>query len=194
MRLNRYLSFTFCYLLFAILTGFDSSADMRWVILLACIFVPKLFAADNLLIMDVFARVTPAGQTAPNPDPFIESILRDENSSAPEDVSQLGRKWFQINSTGQDFKADLNGIGSQRIAVSFTVSVSSDGDCAVTNFQALASATNKQAFAPGSSQVSSAGGFTVSPGKRVTQSLTAVSDAGQVTYYLIFSAAKGVAG
>src|SRR6516162_6263591 len=93
---------------------------MRWVILLACIFVPKLFAADNLLIMDVFARVTRAGQTAPDPDPFIESILRGENSSAPEGVSQLGRKWFQINSTGQDFKADLNGIGSQRIAVSFT--------------------------------------------------------------------------
>ena len=167
---------------------------MRWVILLACIFVPKLFAADNLLLMDVFARITPVGQTAPDPAPFIESILQGETSNALEGVSQLDRKWFQTNSTGQDFKADLPGIGNQRIAVSFTASVSSDGDCAVTNFQALASATNKQAFAPGSAQVSSVGGFTVSPGKRVMQSLTAVSEAGRVTYYLIFSAAKGVAG
>jgi hypothetical protein len=167
---------------------------MRWVALLAFILVPKLCAADNLLIMDVFARVTPAGQTAPDPDPFLESILQGETSSAPEDVSQLDRKWFQITPTAQDLKADLNGIGSQRVAVSFTVSVLPNGDCAVTNFQALALATNKQLFAPGSSQVSSIGGFTVSPGKRVTQSLTALSDAGQVTYYLIFSAAKGVAG
>jgi hypothetical protein len=167
---------------------------MRWVVLLACILVPKFCAADDLLIMDVFARVTPAGQTAPDPDPFLESILQGETSSAPEDVSQLDRKWFQITPTAQDLKADLNGIGSQRVAVSFTVSVLPNGDCAVTNFQALALATKKQLFAPGSSQVSSIGGFTVSPGKRVAQSLTALSDAGQVTYYLIFSAAKGVAG
>ena len=167
---------------------------MRWVVLLACIFVPRLCAADDLLIMDVFSRVTPAGQTAPDPDPFLESILQGETSSAPEDVSQLDRKWFQITPSGQYFRADLNSIGNQRVAVSFTVSVLPNGDCAVTNFQALALASNKQLFAPGSSQVSSIGGFTVSPGKRVTQSLTAISDAGQVIYYLIFSAAKGVAG
>ena len=169
---------------------------MRCVLLLvlAFVLVPKLFSAENLLIMDVFARLTPTGQTAPVPDPFIESVLRGETSSAPEEISQLDRKWFQINSTGQDLKTDLNGLGGQRVAVSFTVSVLPNGDCAVTNFQALASATNKQSFAPGSSQVSSIGGFKISPGQRIAQFVTASSETGTVTYYLIFSAAKGVAG
>lgn len=164
------------------------------MLLLACILVPKLFAAEDLLIMDVFARVTPAGQTAPAPDPFIESILRGETPSAPEDVSQLGRKWFRVNSTEQNLQTDLNGLAGQRVAVSFTASVLPNGVCAVTNFQALASATNKQPFAPGSSQVSSIGGFTISPGQRMAQPLSASSDTGRVTYYLIFSAATGVAG
>ena len=50
---------------------------MRVLLLLGllCLLMPEPCAADDLLILALFARVTPAGQVEPVPDPFIESIL-----------------------------------------------------------------------------------------------------------------------
>jgi hypothetical protein len=76
----------------------------------------------------------------------------------------------------------------------FTAAVLINGNCAVTQYRAMAFAkTSKgQTSSVGSSETVSRAGFTVTPGSRVTQSVSAQSGSGTVVYYLIFSAARGV--
>jgi hypothetical protein len=171
---------------------------MRRVLLLGLLFVliPKLCAADDLLILALLARVTPAGQVQPVPDPFIESILNGGAAEAAQGVQALPRKTFQINSWPKDFESEFDGIQGQRIVVSFTALVLPNGSYAVTDYRVIgiARGPGNQLVAPGSSELVSRGGFTITPGRLIPQSVTARFEGGVVTYYLIFSAAKGVAG
>ena len=49
---------------------------MRRVLLIAVTYllVPKPLAAEDLLILALYARVTPAGQVEPIPDSAVESM------------------------------------------------------------------------------------------------------------------------
>lgn len=171
------------------------SVRCELLLALACVLVPKLCSAEDLLIIDIFARVTPVGQSEPVPDPFVESILRGETPQTSQDVLQLPAKSFQISARPQDFESDFGGVQGQRVAVAFTALVLPSRVCAVTNYRAigLARASRNQLIVPGSSEVVSRGGFTITPSQRVLQSVTARYEGGTVTYYLIFSAANGLA-
>jgi hypothetical protein len=154
-----------------------------------------LFAADNLLIVDVYARIVPEGVTEPLPDPFIDAIVSGKQKPLPAGVQQLQSKAFQIKSGSGDFQAVIPGVEGQRVELSFTAAVLPNGECAVANFQlgAAAESSRGNALPSDSSQTMNRGGFAVAPGQRVTQWVSALSGAGTVFYYLIFSAAKGVA-
>jgi hypothetical protein len=170
---------------------------MRCSVLLLSAFLlaRSLFAADDLLILEVYARVVPTGQTEPIPDPFVESVLRGEDPPLVG-VSTLQGKSFQISSRSQEFAPVVVGLEGQRVSVRFTAVVLPNGNCAVTRYQALGLArTSRNQISPvGSSEVASLNGFTVRPGQRIPQSVTAQSEGDTVIYYLIFSAARGVAG
>lgn len=152
------------------------------------------FAADSLLIVDVYARIVPQGVTEPIPDPFIEAIVSGQQKSLPPDVQQLQSKAFQIKSGSGDFQAVIPGVEGQRIELSFTAAVLPNGQCAVTDFQlgAASESSSGNALPSESSQTMNRGGFAVAPGQRVPQWVSTQSGAGAVFYYLIFSAAKGV--
>jgi hypothetical protein len=171
---------------------------MRWYLFLLATFflAPTLVAAERLLVMEVYARIVPIGQTEPIPAPFVESVRREETPVNSEGIHALQGKSFQISSRFQDFAPVVVGLEGQRVSAQFTAVVLPNGDCAITRYEAFGLArTPKNQISPvGSSEVVSRNGFTVTPGHRVPQSVTAQSDDGTVIYYLIFSAAKGVAG
>jgi hypothetical protein len=171
---------------------------MRRVLLLGllCLLMPELCAADDLLILALFARATPTGQAEPVPDPFLDSILDGSAPEPSQGVQVLQGKTYQISSWPKHFESEFDGIQGQRVVVSFTAPVLPNGTYAVTDCRVLgiAKARGNQLVAPGSSEVVSKGGFTIAPGQHIPQSVTARFDGGVVTYYLIFSGAKGVAG
>jgi hypothetical protein len=168
---------------------------VRFVLLLAFLFValPE-FGAENLLIIDVYARVVPQSETKPIPDPFIAAILRGELKTAAPGVQKLQGKVFQMKPVSHDFEAVLAGVDGQRVELSFTAALLPSGACAVTNFQlGAASASQQGALLPSnSSQTMSRGGFTLQPGQKISQSVSAQFGNGTIIYYLVFSAAKGV--
>ncbi|MGA8660561.1 MAG: hypothetical protein WB586_30985 [Chthoniobacterales bacterium] len=90
---------------------------------LLCLLSPKLCAADDLLILALFARVTPAGQVEPVPDPFIESILNRGTAEPSQGVQVLQGETYQISSWPKDFASEFDGIQGQRVVVSFTALV-----------------------------------------------------------------------
>jgi hypothetical protein len=160
----------------------------------AFFLVPNLYADEQLLVMTVYARIVLAGQVAPAPDPFLEAAVRDEIPAIGEGIQALQGKSFQISSKFQDFAPVVAGVEGQKVSMQFTVAVLSNGICAVTQYRAMALATTSkgQTSPIGSSQTVSRGGFRVTPGSRVVQSVSAQSGGGTVVYYLIFSAVKGI--
>jgi hypothetical protein len=155
-----------------------------------------LISADNLLIVDVYARILPEGQIEPIPDPFLEAIVSGKQVSLPAGVQQVQGKTFQIKSASRDFQAVIPGVEGQRVELSFTAAVLSNGGCAVTDFQlgAASESSRGNVLPSNSSQTMSRGGFTVVPGQRVRQTVSMKFKGGLIFYYLIFSAAKGVMG
>ncbi len=139
--------------------------------------------------------MVPTGQVQPTPDPFVESVLRGENPPLTG-ISTMQGKSFQLSSKFQDFAPVIAGLEGQRVSLRFTAVVLPNGDCAVTQFQAvgLVRASRSRLGPVGSSLMASGSGFTVAPGRRIPQSVSAQFEGGKVIYYLIFSAAKGVAG
>ena len=155
-----------------------------------------LISAENLLIVDVYARILPEGQIEPIPDPFVEAIVSGRQVSLPAGVQQVQGKTFQIKSASRDFQAVIPGVEGQRVELSFTAAVLSNGGCAVTDFQlgAAAESSRGNVLPSNSSQTMSRGGFTVVPGQRVRQTVSVKFRGGLIFYHLIFSAAKGVTG
>jgi hypothetical protein len=155
-----------------------------------------LISAESLLIVDVYARMVPEGQIEPIPDPFVEAIVSGKQVPLPAGVQQVQGKTFQIRSASRDFQAVIPGVDGQRVELSFTAAVLSNGGCAVTDFQlGVASESSRGNVLPSnSSQTMSRGGFTVVPGQRILQSVSVKFRGGLIFYYLIFSAAKGVTG
>jgi hypothetical protein len=158
------------------------------------IAAPLLFPAENLLIVDVYARILPEGQIEPIPDPFIDAILSGKQGPLPAGVQQVQGKVFQIKSVSRDFQAVIPGVDAQRVELSFAAAVLPNGKCAVTDFQLGAASESSigNALPSNSSQTMSRGGFTVAPGQRIPQSVSVKFKGGLIFYYLIFSAAKGV--
>jgi hypothetical protein len=156
--------------------------------------VPNLYADEQLLVMTVYARIVLAGQVAPAPDPFLGAAVRGEIPAIGEGIQALQGKSFQINSKFQDFATVIAGVERQKVSMQFTAAVLPNGICAVTQYRAraLATTSNGQSSPIGSSQAVSRGGFRVTPGIRVVQSVSAQSGGGTVVYYLIFSAVKGI--
>ena len=76
----------------------------------AFLLVPQLYAAERLLIVDVYVRIVPAGQIAPIPDPFIEAVVRGETPVIGEGIQALQGKSFQINPKFQDFAPVVAGV------------------------------------------------------------------------------------
>jgi hypothetical protein len=153
-----------------------------------------LIAAENLLIVDVYARILPEGQIEPVPDPFIEEIVSGKQGPLPAGMQQLQGKTFQIQSASRDFQAVILGVDAQRVELSFTAAVLPNAGCAVTDFQLAAASESSRgnALPSNSSQMMSRGGFTVAPGQRIPQSVSVKFRGGLIFYYLLFSAAKGV--
>ena len=160
----------------------------------AFFLVPNLYADEQLLVMTVYARIVLAGQVATAPDPFLEAAVRDEMPAIGEGIQALQGKSFQISSKFQNFAPVVAGVEGQKVSMQFTVAVLSNGICAVTQYRAMGLATTSkgQTSPIGSSQTVSRGGFRVTPGSRVVQSVSAQSGGGTVVYYLIFSAVKGI--
>ena len=153
-----------------------------------------LIAAENLLIVDVYARILPEGQIEPGPDPFIEAIVSGKQAPLPAGVQQMQERTFRIQSASRDFQAVIPGVEGQRVELSFTAVVLSNGGCVVTDFQlgAASESSRGNVLPSNSSQTMSRGGFTFSPGQRVAQFVSIKFGSGLIFYYLIFSAAKGV--
>jgi hypothetical protein len=169
---------------------------MRLLLLqiVASLLVPQIYAAERLLIMDVYARVVPAGQIAPIPDPFIEAVVRGETPVSGDGIQAFQGKSFQVSPKFQDFAPVVAGVEGQKISIQFTAAVLTNGNCAVTQYRAIALAKSSkgETISVGSSETVSRAGFIVTPGSRVTQSVSAQSGGSTVVYYLIFSAARGV--
>jgi len=153
-----------------------------------------LFGAENLLIVDVYARIVPEGQTVPIPDPFIQGIVSGTPQVLPPGVQQLQSRTFQVKSGSRDFQAVVPGVEGQRVELSFTAIVLRNGSCAVTDFQigAASESSTGNVLPSNSSQTMSRGGFTVAPGQRIPQSVSVQFRGGLILYYLVFSAAKGI--
>jgi hypothetical protein len=84
----------------------DSICIVRMFLFLGVLFIAEpLIAAENLLIVDVYARILPEGQIEPIPDPFIELIVSGKQGPLPSGVQQLQGKTFQIQSASRDFQA-----------------------------------------------------------------------------------------
>ena len=180
-----------------VLDGFRRSVPAMRLLLLgiaAFFFIPNLHADEQLLVMTVYAHIVLANQVAPAPDPFLEAAVRGEIPAVGEGMQELQAKSFQINSKFQDFAPVVAGVEGQSVSIQFTAAVLRNGICAVTQYRAMAFATTSkgQTSPIGSSQAVSPGGFRVTPGSRVVQSVSAQSGGATVVYYLIFSAAKGI--
>jgi hypothetical protein len=160
----------------------------------ALLLVPNLYADEQLLVMTVYARIVLAGQVAPAPDPFLEAAVRDQTPAMGEGIQVLQGKSFQISSKFRDFTPVVAGVEGQKVSMQFTAAVLSNGTCAVTQYRAMALATTSkgQTSPIGSSQTVSRGGFRVTPGSRVVQSVSAQFGGATVVYYFIFSAVKGI--
>ena len=152
------------------------------------------FAAEDLLIVDVYARIVPEGQTEPIPDPYIQGIINGVQEAAPPGVQQLQSKAFRVKSRFADFQAVIPGVEGQRVELSFTGTLLPNGTCAVTDFQlgAASESSTGNVLPSNSSQTMSRSGFTVAPGQKISQSVSVQSKGGQIFYFLIFSAAKAV--
>jgi hypothetical protein len=159
------------------------------------LFIPNMYAAERLLIMEVYARVIPIGQMTPVPDPFVESIVRGEAPAQTEGLLALQGKSFQISPKFQDFAPIIPGVDGQKVSIQFSAAVLKNGSCEVSPFRAIALAANSkgQSSPVGASETLRPGGFTVSPGSRIFESVTARTGGVTVIYYLIFSAAKSFA-
>ena len=180
-----------------VLARFRRSVPAMRLLLLeiaALFLIPNLYADEQLLVMTVYARIILAGQVAPAPDPFLEAAARDEIPAIGEGIQALQGKSFQISSKFRDFAPAVAGVEGQKISVQFTAAVLSNGMCAVTQYRATALATTSkgQTSPIGSSQTVSRGGFRVTPGRRIVQSVSAQSGGNTIIYYLIFSAVKGI--
>ena len=153
-----------------------------------------LRAAENLLIVDVYARILPEGQVEPIPDPFLEDILNRKEAPSGTDLQQIQGRTFQIRSESRDFSAVIPGVNAQRIELSLTAVVLRNGRCAVTDFQLGAASESSlgNLLPSNASQTMSRGGFSIAPGERISQSVSVKSKSGVIFYYLIFSAAKGI--
>jgi len=153
-----------------------------------------LIAAENLLIVDVYAPILPEGQLEPIPDPFIEAIVSGKEGPLPAGVQEIQGKTFRIESASRDFQAVILGVDGQRVELSFTAAVLPNGGCAVTDFQlgAASESSRGNVLPSNSSQMMSCGGFTVAPGQRIPQSVSVKFRGGLIFYYLLFSAANGV--
>jgi hypothetical protein len=169
---------------------------MRLVLSLSILLIAApLIAAENLLIVDVYARILPEGQIEPIPDSFLDTIVSGKHGPLPASVQQLQGKTFQIQSASHDFQAVIAGVDGQRVELSFTAAVLPHGGCAVTDFQlgAASESSRGNVLPSNASQMMTRGGFTVVPGQRIPQSVSVkFSDGLIIFYYLIFSAAKGV--
>ena len=168
---------------------------VRLFLLLGILWIAgPLFQAENLLIVDVYARIVPEGQIEPIPNPFIEAIVSGKQGPLPAGVQQLKGKAFQIKSASRDFQAVIPGLDGHRVELSFTAAVLANGECALTDFQVgVASESSRgNALPSNSSQTMSRGGFKVAPGQRIPQSVSLKFKGGLIFYYLIFSAAKCV--
>jgi hypothetical protein len=117
-------------------------------------------SAENLLIVDVYARIVPKGQIEPIPDPFIEAIVSGKQEPLPAGVQQVQGKTFQIKSASRDFQGVIPGVDAQRVELSFTAAVLPNGKCAVTDFQlgAASESSRGNALPSNSSQTMSLGG------------------------------------
>lgn len=153
-----------------------------------------MYGAEQLLIMDVYARIVPAGQTAPVPDPFVEAIVRGESPAQTADVLALQGKSFQISPNFQDFAPIVPGVDGQKVSIQFSAAVLENGSCEVSPFRAIALAgkSKGQNSPVSASETVRPGGFTLTPGSRIFESVTARSGGVTVIYYLIFSAAKSI--
>jgi hypothetical protein len=158
------------------------------------LFNPNLYAADQLLIMDVYARIVPAGQIAPIPDLFVESIVRGEPPAKTEGIRTLQGKSFQITSKFQDFAPVVSGVDDQRVSIEFSAAVLLNGNCQISPYRTMAlDGNSKGQIKPiGSSATVSSGGFTLTPGSRIPESVSVQTGGVTVVYYLIFSTAKGL--
>ena len=168
---------------------------MRLFLFLGILLIASpLIAAENLLIVDVYARILPEHQIEPIPDPFIEAILSGKQTPLPEGVQEIQGRTFQIQSASRVFQAVIPGVNGQRVELSFTAAVLPNGGCAVTDFQlgAASEPSGGNVLPSNSSQTMSRGGFTVAPGQRIPQSVSVSFRGGLIFYYLIFSATKGV--
>ena len=176
------------------ITGLSEPNWRMFLFLGILLIATPLIAAENLLIVDVYARILPEGQIEPIPDPFIEAILSAKQVPLPAGVQQLQGKTFQIRSVSRDFQAVIPGVDDQRVELSFTAAVLPNGGCAVTDFQlgAASESSRGNVLPSNSSQTMSRGGFTVAPGQRIPQSVSVSFRGGLIFYYLIFSATKGV--
>jgi hypothetical protein len=65
--------------------------------------------SENLLVVDVYARIVPKGQIDPIPDPFIEAIVSGKQGPLPAGVQQVQGKTFQIKSAPRDFQGVILG-------------------------------------------------------------------------------------
>lgn len=168
---------------------------MRRVLPLAllCLLVPNMLAAEDLLILALYARVTPAGQVEPITDTAIESILGGASPQPSQDLQALVSKSYQISTKPRYFESKFDGVQGQRVVLSFTALVLPNGTYALMNYRisGIAKAGKNALVAPGSSEVVSRGGFTVAPGHHIPQSVTVRFEGGVVTYYLIFSGSGG---
>jgi len=107
---------------------------VRLFLSLGILFIAAPLAAENLLIVDVYARIVPEGQLEPIPDPFIEAIVSGKEGPLPASVQEIRGKTFWIESASRDFEAVIPGVDGHRVELSFTAAVLPNGGCAVTNF------------------------------------------------------------
>jgi hypothetical protein len=177
-----------------------SDKKMRLTLLqiLAFLLVPSLYAgeqiqAEQLLIMEVYARIVSIGQAMPIPDPFVEAIVQGQAPIVGEGLHALQGKSFRISSKFQDFAATVVGVDGEKVSIQFSAAVLPNGGCAVIQYRAMALANrlNGQTSFIGFSETVNRGGFTVLAGTRIAQSVSAQSGSGRVVYYLIFSALRG---
>ena len=102
---------------------------MRPLLFLSILLIATpLIAAENLLIVDVYAPILPEGQLEPIPDPFIEAIVSGKEGPLPAGVQEIQGKTFRIESASRDFQAVILGVDGQRVELSFTAAVLPNGD------------------------------------------------------------------
>jgi hypothetical protein len=69
---------------------------VRLFLFLGILLIALFSAEENLLIVDVYARIVPEGQIEPIQDPFIEAIVSGKQGPLPAGVQQVQGKTFQI--------------------------------------------------------------------------------------------------